>query len=187
MTASTADAFLGATFQTPLIIVLVIAPSRGLGGGIERYIETLEWSFNLVGVSCQRVNLRGTGIRAHAAMLGHGRALLRASGKPARLIVCHRALMPVATLLAREPAVQGMSLLCYGSEVWGQRLRPRKKIEQYLMTRSKVRVVAISSFTAGALGRNFNSAILPPGLSREWFDTLVRAPSADVNQTQVFV
>ena len=179
MTASTADALLKHSVSDPSHRVLIMAPSQGLGGGIERYIETLEWSFNLLGVSCQRIDLHGTGIRAHMPMLSHGRKLLRASGEPTRLIVCHRALMPVATLLAREPAVQGMSVLCYGSEVWGQRLRLRKKIEQYLMTRSSVRVVAISSFTAGALARNFNSAILPPGLSRDWFDALVSAPSAE--------
>jgi len=38
-----------------------------------------------------------------------------------------------------------------------------------------VRVVAVSNFTAGALMRDSRATVLPPGLSREWFDTLVEA------------
>jgi glycosyltransferase involved in cell wall biosynthesis len=41
------------------------------------------------------------------------------------------------------------------------------------MCRSSVRVVAVSSFTAGALAGNCPVTILPPGLSRDWFQTLV--------------
>jgi phosphatidyl-myo-inositol dimannoside synthase len=38
-----------------------------------------------------------------------------------------------------------------------------------------VRVVAASSFTAGALLRDCRATVLPPALSREWFDTLAAA------------
>jgi phosphatidyl-myo-inositol dimannoside synthase len=41
-----------------------------------------------------------------------------------------------------------------------------------------VRVVAVSSFTAGALSRTGPATILPPGLSRQWFDILVDASTA---------
>ena len=58
--------------------VLLLSPSRGLGGGIERYVETLEWAIVAEGASCQRVDLNQAEIRAHAMMLARGRALLRA-------------------------------------------------------------------------------------------------------------
>jgi phosphatidyl-myo-inositol dimannoside synthase len=38
-----------------------------------------------------------------------------------------------------------------------------------------VRVVAVSNFTAGVLMRDCRATVLPPALSREWFDTLVAA------------
>ena len=41
--------------------VLLLSPSRGLGGGIERYVATLEWAFAAEGVECQRLDLSGPG------------------------------------------------------------------------------------------------------------------------------
>jgi phosphatidylinositol alpha-1,6-mannosyltransferase len=158
--------------------VLLLAPSRGLGGGIERYVETLEWAIVAQGVSCERLDLSQAGIRAHAMMLARGRALLRASSEPVRLVVGHVALLPVATLLAREPAVCGIWVLCYGAEVWSARLRPRRMLERSLMRRRDVHVVAISSFTAGVLGVDCHATILPPALSQKWFDTLVASDSS---------
>ena len=35
--------------------VLFLTPSRGLGGGIERYVETLEWAFDHRGVKRWRI------------------------------------------------------------------------------------------------------------------------------------
>ena len=82
--------------------VLLLSPSRGLGGGIERYVETVEWAFAAEGVKCQRLDLSGPGARGHARLLAHARSILRADPEPARLIVAHRALLPVAALLARD-------------------------------------------------------------------------------------
>jgi phosphatidyl-myo-inositol dimannoside synthase len=151
----------------------MLAPSRGLGGGIERYLETVEWALVAQGISCQRVDLSRAGVQAHAKMLAHGRALLRASSEPVRLLAGHQALLPVATLLAREPTVGGIWALSYGQEVWSARFRPRRVLERRLMRRRDVHMVAISSFTAGALGVECQATILPPALSRQWFDTLV--------------
>ena len=165
--------------------VLLLAPSRGLGGGIERYLETLQWAIVAQGASCQRIDLSGAGIRAHAIMLARGKALLRASSEPVRLIVGHPGLLPVAKLLARKPAVCGIWALCYGAEVWSERLRPRRMLERSLMRRRDVRVVAISSFTAGVLGVDYSATILPPALSQKWFDTLV-ASASSARQTPGF-
>ena len=155
--------------------VLLLSPSRGLGGGIERYVATVEWAFAAEGVECQRLDLSGSGARAHARLLAQGRAILRADSEPARLVVAHRALLPVAALLARDSAVCGVSVLCYGSEMWGSRWRPRRNLERRLMRGAGVRVVACSNFTAGALMRDCRATVLPPALSREWFDTLAAA------------
>jgi len=157
--------------------VLMLSPSQGPGGGIERYVETLEWAFAAEGVECQRLDLRGSGVLAHARLLARGRAILRASSEPARLVVAHRALLPVAALLARDPAARGVSVLCHGSEIWNSRWRPRRYLECRLMRGAGVRVVAVSNFTAGALLTDCRATVLPPALSREWFATLAAAPA----------
>ncbi len=155
--------------------VLLLSPSRGLGGGIERYVATLEWAFAAEGVKCQRLDLSSPGARAHARLVTQARTILREGSEPARLIVAHRALMPAAALLARDSAVWGVSVLCYGSEMWGSRWRLRRNLERRLMRGAGVRVVACSNFTAGAIMRDCLATVLPPALSREWFDTLTAA------------
>jgi phosphatidyl-myo-inositol dimannoside synthase len=155
--------------------VLLLTPSRGLGGGIERCVETLEWAFAAEGVESQRLDLSGPGARAHAQLLARGRAILQADQGPTRLVVVHRALLPVAALLARYSSVCGVSVLCHGSEMWGSRWWPRRKLERHLMRRAGVRVVAVSNFIAGALMRDCRATVLPSALSREWFDTLAAA------------
>ncbi len=158
--------------------VLLLSPSRGLGGGIERYAETLEWAFAAEGVACQRLDLSGPGARAHARMLADGRVVLRADPEHTRLVVAHRALLPLAALLAREPSACGVSVLCHGAEMWDARWRLRRRVERRLMRRPGVRVVAVSSFTAGVLQRDCKAAVLPPALSQRWFDTLSGAAAA---------
>ncbi len=66
-------------------------------------------------------------------------------------------------------------MICHGSDVWGWRQASRRKLESWLMRRQDVRLVAVSSFTAGALLPRGLATILPPGLSRAWFGELVSA------------
>lgn len=155
--------------------VLLLSPSQGLGGGIERYVQTLEWAFAAEGVAYQRLDLSGSGKRAHVGLLSQGRDFLRTESGPVRLVVAHRALLPVAALLARDSAVCGMSIVCYGIDTWGPRWRLRRSLERRLMRRASVRVVAISNFTAGAILRDCRATVLSPTLSRHWFDTLASA------------
>lgn len=164
--------------------VILLSPSQGLGGGIERYIETLEWALARQKITSRRIDLDRVGLRSHLKMLAEGRALLRASAERTRLVVGHRALMPVATLLSREPMVSGISILCYGTDVWSERHRPRTGLERALMGRPRVRVVAISSFTAGTLSADCQSTILRPALSQKWFETLVAASTVAQQPTQ---
>jgi phosphatidylinositol alpha-1,6-mannosyltransferase len=155
--------------------VLLLTPSRGQGGGIERYVQTVEWAFGTAGVSYQRLDLAGPGLPNHRRLLAEAAHCLAAWTVPVRLVLAHRALLPVAALLARGPAVCGTSVICHGSDVWGARLRPRWYAERMLLRRHRVRVVAVSSYTAGALSARCRATILPPGLSRGWFDELAAA------------
>lgn len=162
--------------------VLLLAPSQGRGGGIERYVQTVQSALDERGVSCRRLDLARPGPPGHRALLKEAAAVLPGTGQPARVILGHRALLPVAALLARMRAVSGISVICHGSDVWGARPRLRWQLESRLMRRQDVRIVAVSSFTAGVLfpgGHGARSAILPPGLSRAWFGELVRAAGAD--------
>jgi glycosyltransferase involved in cell wall biosynthesis len=159
--------------------VLLLTPSRGLGGGIERYVETLEWAFADQGIEHARVDLydgrRPARASAYTRVVAQCRLHLRASDQPTRLVVAHRALLPAASLIARDRLVSGISMVCHGSDVWGVPLRPRWYIEKQLMRAAAVRVVAVSAFTSGALANISPATILPPGLSRPWFDELVQA------------
>jgi phosphatidylinositol alpha-1,6-mannosyltransferase len=161
---------------------LLLTPSRGLGGGIERYVATVQSAFAEHGVEHRRLDLSRPGPAGHAAMLaeaGTALAALRPGGQ-FRLVLAHRALLPVAAVLARRPEVSGISVICHGSDVWGRRADPRWLAERWLMRRPGVRVVAVSSFTAGALfpaarGDGTRATVLPPGLSRSWFGALAAA------------
>ena len=137
--------------------MLLLSPSRGLGGGIERYVATLEWAFAAEGVECRRLDLSEPGARAHARLLTQARAILRAGSEPARLVVAHRSLLPVAALLARDSAACGVSVLCYGSEMWGSRWRPRREPGAPPDARC---------WRAGGSGEQFHRGRASEGLSR---------------------
>ena len=159
--------------------VLLLAPSRGVAGGIERYVQTMQSAFDDRGVAHLRLDLPRPGLTGHRALLTEAAATLAGLAGPARLIVAHRALLPVAALLARIRAVSGISVICHGIDVWGVRAAPRWQIESRLMHRPGVRIVAASSFTAGSLFPGGQATVLPPGLSKEWFGQLVSAAAVD--------
>jgi phosphatidyl-myo-inositol dimannoside synthase len=154
---------------------LLLTPSRGLGGGIERYVQTVQSAFDDAGVASVRLDLPRSGPGGHRALLAAGTAALTAMTGQVRVVVAHRALLPVASMLARSRPVDGLSVICHGSDVWGTRWAPRRGLESSLMQRPDVRLVAVSSFTAGALLSRGRATVLPPGLSRAWFGELVSA------------
>lgn len=157
---------------------LLLAPSRGQGGGIERYVQAIECAFASQGIDFCRVDLHGSGPTAHARMLAESRKQLCTGESAARLIVAHRALLPIASLISRKHPGCAISLLCHGIEVWGEWRQASRLLENYLMRRPGLRVVAVSSFTAGVLSRDCQATILPPGLSNEWFNMLQDASAA---------
>src|SRR5579859_4585711 len=155
--------------------VLLLAPSQGLGGGIERYVQTVKSAFDDAGVVSRRLDLDRPGPAGHRALLASAKAALAAMTGPVRLVAAHRALLPVTALLARTRPVDGISVICHGSDVWGTRRALRRRLENRLMRGHNVRLVAVSSFTAGALLSRGPATVLPPGLSRAWFGELVAA------------
>jgi phosphatidyl-myo-inositol dimannoside synthase len=158
---------------------LLLTPSRGRGGGIERYAETIEWALDARGVSYSRMDLDGAGIGAHARLLRECRRRFGpGDGFPVRVIVAHRAMLPATVLLTRHWRSCGISVICHGVEVWAARPKARRALEDRMMRRPGTRVVAVSNFTAGALLSDCQATILPPGLSANWFATLLDAAKA---------
>lgn len=158
--------------------VLLLTPSQGLGGGIERYAQTLEWALTARAVGCRRLDLERPGLLAHARLEARARRSLESSPEGTRLVAVHRALLPVTALLAKHESVSGISLICHGGDVWRTASGLRPRIESWLMRRADTRVVAVSSFTAGFMHNVCPATVLPPGLSGSWFQTLVGASAA---------
>lgn len=158
--------------------VLLLTPSRGLGGGIERYLGTVEAALDREGVDHGRIDQSHPGLAAYREMARRAVADIRSSGRRTRLVVAHPRLLPVGVLVARMADVSGISLLCYGADVWVPSWDPRWRLEKALIRNADVRVVAISSFTAGTLFAVRPATILPAGVSQQWFDTLVSASAA---------
>lgn len=155
--------------------VLLLAPSAGLGGGIERYVETIEWAFAQEHVDHIRISLDQPGPAAHLRMLRQARRQLRDFSGTVRIVAAHRVLMPVASVLARDRMVDGITVVCHGIDMWQPQLRPRRQLERALIARRSVRAVAASNFTAGEVFGNSRANVLAPGLSQLWFDTLTAA------------
>lgn len=66
-------------------------------------------------------------------------------------------------------------MILHGSDVWNNRRGARRLLENYLLRSQHVRAVTVSNFTAGALSSTSSATILPPGISAEWYGTLLRA------------
>jgi len=154
---------------------LLLTPSRGLGGGIERYAATVEWALKSNGIAYQRMDLVGSGPRAHASLLAAAHEHLSADSPATRLILAHRALLPLAMVLRRQRCVAGISVLFHGSDVWDRRRSIRQVVESRAMRHPSVRAVAVSNYTAGALSHLRHATVVPPGLSSDWYQTLIEA------------
>lgn len=113
--------------------VLLLMPSSGLGGGIERYAETLISSFTAEGIYCCAMALRQAGWSANLRLLTECRKVLRAESGPVRIVLLHRALLPIARVLAQSGKVTGISVVLHGSDVWNNGLRIRRHIENHLL------------------------------------------------------
>jgi glycosyltransferase involved in cell wall biosynthesis len=159
--------------------VLLLSPSSGLGGGIERYVETIQTSLRFLGLTADRLDLhQDRQSRTHTAHLGlyrRVRAQLTGDREPARLVVAHMNLLPTALAAARRRDIDGITVVLHGAEFWSA---TRHNVIYRMLARRGVRPVAVSGFSAGALFPRVRAMVLPPGLSPEWFATLVAAARA---------
>lgn len=159
--------------------ILILSPSHGLGGGIERYAETVQLAFATTGRRTRRFDLRGpmrvSRLMSHLQIYARCSAALKSESARSHLIVLHRTLLPVAWLLARRRLICGLTVVCHGNEIWRRRLSVRNFLEDRILRSSSVQIVAVSSYTAGALAGKGPVRVLPPGLSVAWFNTLIQA------------
>lgn len=131
--------------------VLLLSPSSGFGGGIERVVDAIEHAYD---GSTRRVDLYVAGREPEpagnrAAKARFAAAAMRAAARrDCRAIVClHAGLLPVATAagaLRHRP----VALIAYGTEVWG----PMGRLHM-MQIRACKHLIAISRYTAYWLAR----------------------------------
>lgn len=155
--------------------VLLLAPSRGLGGGIERYVSTVESAFARYSVPYRRLDLlqaggpAGTGRRI--GFVREVRRAVRSGSGPVRLVLAHRNLLPVVHAVSWYQNFTAATVVLHGNEVWSaNRARGART-----MRRPDVHVVAGSNYTAGAVAHLCRPSVLHPGVPAPWYETLVRA------------
>lgn len=152
--------------------ILLLAPSQGLGGGIERYVSTVESALRLRQVPCLRLNLltdqSSASLPRKVQFVRQVHHAIATSDVPVRVIAAHRDLLPVVMFVRQLSSYRDAVVIQHGIEVWAG----RRPLGQRLVARPDIRVVAVSNFTAGALVETTQAQILPPGLTQRWFDTL---------------
>jgi glycosyltransferase involved in cell wall biosynthesis len=155
--------------------VLLLAPSRGLGGGIERYVATVEAAFDQQAVRYRRLDLLRPGApggpRRKLGFVREVSCAVRAAPGPVRLVLAHRNLLPVVPVAARQRNFAAATVIFHGSEIWSGRRRRGARV----VSRPDVRALAASTFSAGALARTCRAAVLHPGVTAGWYRTLVAA------------
>jgi phosphatidylinositol alpha-1,6-mannosyltransferase len=155
--------------------VLLLSPSRGLGGGIERYVSTIEAVFAQHGVPYRRLDLlnvnRANGLATKARFVQEVREAARKTPGPTRLVLAHCNLLPLVQLLPRSVNFTGATVILHGLEIWaGNRIRGQR-----IMRHADVRVVTASNFSAGALAGRCHANVLYPGVASDWYHTLINA------------
>jgi glycosyltransferase involved in cell wall biosynthesis len=163
--------------------VLLLAPSGGLGGGIERYLATVEERLRAGGAVVHRVDLRGPdrplGTRARLRFTG---ASLRAARRlrPLDAVVTgHPGLVPVAAAVAAAGGARRAPVLFYGADIWRSSLLTRALLARH----RALRPLTISSFSAGALSGLGATPVLRPGLPSTWRATLLAAGARAARET----
>ncbi|MGF7236690.1 MAG: glycosyltransferase family 4 protein, partial [Frankia sp.] len=156
-------------------VVLLLAPSDGLGGGIERYVASVVAALQEAGTTVVRIDLRGPdrpltvgvrirfAVRAVTAGLRHRR--------PAAVLVGHPHLLPVAAAVVAVARARRAPVLFYGTDIFAL----GRGAAAWLRRGRAFFPVTISGYSAGALARFGATPVLPPVLGIDWRDTLVAA------------
>jgi glycosyltransferase involved in cell wall biosynthesis len=159
--------------STPRVIALL--PSLDLGGGIESYARAVLGSLEASGAQVRRLVLATTpgrpSIRRKASFIREALVATREhSPGQAIVIAFHPSFTGLVGLMLRASDSQGTGFVVHhGWESW--RSRP---VRDRLTARSRIRLVAASTHTAGALAHVGNAQVLNPGIPRDRFDRLIR-------------
>ncbi|ADP80273.1 glycosyltransferase [Pseudofrankia inefficax] len=164
--------------------VLLLAPSGGLGGGVERYLGTVEERLRAGGAEVHRLDLYGPSRpRGARAQLRFAAATLRAARRFAPLdavLTGHPSLIPVAAAAAAAGRAERAPVLFYGTDIW----RTRRFGRALLARRPALYPLTISSYSAGALADVGVAPVLRPGLAAAWRATLLAAGARAARATE---
>ncbi|WP_241831228.1 glycosyltransferase family 4 protein [Parafrankia soli] len=153
--------------------VVLLTPSRGLGGGIERYLDTIEDHLRAGGANIRRFDLldssRSLTVRTQASYILRTLASIRRLGRVDSIVVGHVSLAPVACLAARLTRTRRVPVMFYGVDIWGGGRALRRLIARDPL----LYPVTISSYSAGGLVSVGLAQILQPGIPQVWRDILL--------------
>jgi phosphatidyl-myo-inositol dimannoside synthase len=159
------------------VSVLLLLPSRGLGGGIERYTATLHSALVAAGEQPAAVTLTrapATYARRTDKVLFAVRALRAAAReRPEAVLAMHVGLLPVLCLLRLISPQARFVLFFYGSDIWGG----VSGWERFAIRRwRRLELATISSYSAGAVSMLGKAPeVLRPALDTGWHAQLSRA------------
>lgn len=163
--------------------VLLLAPSGGLGGGIERYLGTVEERLRAGGADVRRLDLYGPqrpgGTRARVRFAA---AALRAARRMAPLdavLTGHPNLIPVGAAAVAAGRAERGPVLFHGTDIWRTR-----RLGRVLLRRRPLYPLTISSYSAGALADVGVAPVLRPGLASTWRATLLAAGARAARATE---
>ncbi|WP_239382257.1 glycosyltransferase family 4 protein [Frankia sp. CIT1] len=164
-----------AELPDPAGTVLLLAPSLGLGGGIERYLSTVVRALEGSGAKVHRIDLLTPGHHptpaAKAVFVARALAVARRHRPVECLLIGHPGFMPVAVPVTGLARPRRSFVAFYGTDIWGTPSLRRT----LLMRLSGASPLTISSFSAGALSSLGLPAVLPPGIDPLWRRTLLEA------------
>ncbi len=168
--------------------MLVLAPSLGLGGGIERYVHGVVLALRATGRPVHRLNLR-TGDGGLASKVHFLLALVRAElARPgaAPVFVMHPGLLPAAYLVTAARRRRLVAVF-YGSDIY----RASRAVRWLTVRSRRVEPMSISAFSVALVsswGRPCR--LLPAALEPAWLTTLQEArraaPPRDIDVLSVF-
>lgn len=153
--------------------MLLLTPSAGLGGGIERYLTTVEECLRAGGAEVLRLNLHEPGDSRAARLRFAVRTLACAwrSGHVHTVATGHPNLIPLGAVAAWLTRARRAPVVFYGNDIWSLR-----RVDRAILTRHRtLRPLTISSYSAGALSTIGLAPILRPGISPSWRATLLAA------------
>lgn len=172
------------------IKVLVVLPSAGQGGGIERYAAAVSVSLCRIGCSVDEIALRPLAARPVRAKVALVLAAMEYGwrNRPDHVLIMHPGLLPVALMLSVVCRPARICLFFYGSDIWSGGSRWQKFT---LRSWKPLQLVTISSFSAGALSMIARvPTIIRPALTPEWHDVLSAAacepPEREIDLLTVF-